>query len=84
MQEKQISMVILAGGASSRMGRDKSDITIERKTFLEMQIEKEKNLESAISFCLAITVKRNINILLYRTDSREKTLWEDWWDVFKN
>lgn len=84
MQEKQISMVILAGGASSRMGRDKSDITIERKTFLEMQIEKEKNLESAISFCLVITVKRNINILLYRTDSREKTLWEDWWDVFKN
>lgn len=44
MQEKQISMVILAGGASSRMGRDKSDITIERKTFLEMQIEKEKKL----------------------------------------
>ena len=44
MQEKQISMVVLAGGASSRMGRDKSDLTIEGKTFLEMQIEKGKTL----------------------------------------
>ena len=44
MQEKQISMVVLAGGASSRMGRDKSDLTIEGKTFLEMQIEKGKKL----------------------------------------
>ena len=33
MQEKQISMVVLAGGASSRMGRDKSDLIIEGKTF---------------------------------------------------
>ena len=44
MQEKQISMVVLAGGASSRMGRDKSDLIIEGKTFLEMQIEKGKKL----------------------------------------
>ncbi|RHO88130.1 molybdenum cofactor guanylyltransferase [Ruminococcus sp. AF41-9] len=44
MQEKQISMVVLAGGASSRMGRDKSDLTIEGKTFLEMQIEKGRKL----------------------------------------
>ena len=37
-------MVVLAGGASSRMGRDKSDLTIEGKTFLEMQIEKGRKL----------------------------------------
>lgn len=37
-------MVVLAGGASNRMGRDKSDLTIEGKTFLEMQIEKGKKL----------------------------------------
>ena len=40
MRKKEISMIILAGGASSRMGRDKSDLTIDGKTFLEMQIEK--------------------------------------------
>ena len=37
-------MVVLAGGASSRMGRDKSDLTIDGKTFLEMQIEKGEKL----------------------------------------
>ena len=45
MRKKEISMIILAGGASSRMGRDKSDLTIEGKTFLEMQIEKGEQLE---------------------------------------
>lgn len=49
MRKKEISMIILAGGASSRMGRDKSDLTIDGKTFLEMQIEKGKSLESVIS-----------------------------------
>lgn len=44
MRKKEISMIILAGGASSRMGRDKSDLTIDGKTFLEMQIEKGKKL----------------------------------------
>ena len=29
MRKKEISMIILAGGASSRMGRDKSDLTID-------------------------------------------------------
>ena len=37
---QKISMIILAGGASRRMGRDKSDLMIDGKTFLEMQIEK--------------------------------------------
>lgn len=41
---EDISMVILAGGSSSRMGRDKSDLIIEGKTFLEMQIEKGRKL----------------------------------------
>lgn len=44
MRKKEISMIILAGGASSRMGRDKSDLTIDGKTFLEMQIEKGEKL----------------------------------------
>lgn len=37
-------MIILAGGASRRMGRDKSDLMIDGKTFLEMQIEKGEKL----------------------------------------
>ena len=74
MQEKQISMVVLAGGASSRMGRDKSDLTIEGKTFLEMQIEKGRKL--------GINDKRNMNILLYQIASRGKVRWEDWKHVF--
>ena len=45
MRKKEISMIILAGGASSRMGRDKSDLTIDGKTFLEVQIEKGEQLE---------------------------------------
>ena len=49
MRKKEISMIILAGGASSRMGRDKSDLTIDGKTFLEMQIEKGEKLDSPIS-----------------------------------
>ena len=46
-QAENISMVILVGGASSRMGQDKADLTIDGKdgkTFLEMQIEKGKKL----------------------------------------
>lgn len=74
MRKKEISMIILAGGASSRMGRDKSDLTIDGKTFLEMQIERGKSLESVIFFCLAIMVKININIPLYQTASRERSV----------
>ncbi|MDO5538626.1 MAG: molybdenum cofactor guanylyltransferase [Eubacteriales bacterium] len=39
-RQQKLSMVILAGGASSRMGKDKSDLPICGKTFLEIQIEK--------------------------------------------
>lgn len=37
---EKISMVVLAGGASSRMGRDKCDLMIGDQTFLETQIDK--------------------------------------------
>ena len=82
MRKKEVSMIILAGGASSRMGRDKSDLTIDGKTFLEMQIEKGEKLGIMIFFCLAIMVKININIPLYQTASREKVRWEGWKPVF--
>ncbi|MBC5659413.1 molybdenum cofactor guanylyltransferase [Anaerosacchariphilus sp. NSJ-68] len=39
-----VSMVVLAGGKSSRMGRDKCDLKIEKSTFLEWQIEKGRKL----------------------------------------
>lgn len=38
------SMIILAGGKSSRMGRDKSELLLDGKTFLELQIEKGNSL----------------------------------------
>lgn len=39
-----ISMVVLAGGASSRMGTDKSDLVWQGRTFLELQMEKGRQL----------------------------------------
>ncbi len=41
---EEVSMVILAGGKSSRMGSDKSDLLLGEKTFLEIQIEKGRAL----------------------------------------
>ena len=41
---QEFTMIILAGGASSRMGREKSALTLNGKTFLEIQIEKGKQL----------------------------------------
>lgn len=38
------SMVVLAGGKSSRMGTDKADLCLHGQTFLELQIEKGKKL----------------------------------------
>lgn len=40
----KLSMVVLAGGMSSRMGRDKADLSYEGRTFLERQIEKGRKL----------------------------------------
>ena len=44
MRKKEISMIILAGGASSRIGREKTGLKIGGKTFLEIQIEKGEKL----------------------------------------
>lgn len=41
---KALSLVVLAGGRSSRMGLDKSDLIYRNRTFLEIQIEKGKQL----------------------------------------
>lgn len=40
----QISLILLAGGMSSRMGRDKADLLYESQTFLTIQIEKGRRL----------------------------------------
>lgn len=40
----QFSMIILAGGKSLRMGTDKADLILGEKTFLQIQIEKGKQL----------------------------------------
>lgn len=42
--QTSLSMVVLAGGLSSRMGRDKADLNYRGRTFLENQIEKGKRL----------------------------------------
>lgn len=41
---QEFTLVILAGGASSRMGREKSDLLLDGHTFLETQIEKGRQL----------------------------------------
>lgn len=38
------SMIILSGGKSSRMGRDKAELLYRGKTFLEIQMEKGRQL----------------------------------------
>lgn len=43
-KEMRMSMVVLAGGKSSRMGTDKSDLLLGGNTFLEYQIEKGRQL----------------------------------------
>ena len=44
MAETKLAMIVLAGGASSRMGREKSDLLLNGRTFLETQIAKGKQL----------------------------------------
>lgn len=39
-----LSMIILAGGRSSRMGTDKADLLFQGQTFLEVQIQKGRQL----------------------------------------
>ncbi len=42
--QKQLSLVVLAGGRSSRMGTDKSDLIYRNQTFLEIQVKKGRQL----------------------------------------
>lgn len=42
--ETKLAMIVLAGGASSRMGREKSNLLLNGRTFLETQIAKGKQL----------------------------------------
>lgn len=44
MAENKLAMIVLAGGASSRMGKEKSDLKFDGKSFLEIQIQKGKDL----------------------------------------
>ena len=44
MAEMKLAMIVLAGGASSRMGREKSDLLLNGRTFLETQIAKGRQL----------------------------------------
>ena len=44
MLGEHFSMIVLAGGKSSRMGTDKADLTIGERTFLQIQIEKGRRL----------------------------------------
>ena len=39
-----LSMIVLAGGRSSRMGTDKSDLLYREQTFLNIQIQKGRQL----------------------------------------
>ena len=41
---ENFSMIVLAGGKSSRMGTDKADLRIGERTFLQIQIEKGRRL----------------------------------------
>ena len=45
MDMADTAMIILAGGASSRMGQDKCDLRFNGLTFLETQIRKGQQLE---------------------------------------
>ena len=44
MGENKLAMIVLAGGASSRMGKEKSDLKLDGKPFLEIQIQKGRDL----------------------------------------
>ena len=41
---EDFTLVVLAGGASSRMGKEKSDLILDGQTFLETQIRKGRQL----------------------------------------
>jgi molybdopterin-guanine dinucleotide biosynthesis protein A len=60
----EISCVVLAGGKSTRMGRDKRELMIGRKSFLEIAVEKAKKISSDV-------------VLSFGDESQEKMDFED-------
>ena len=44
MKAGQISAMVLAGGYSTRMGRDKAALALDGRTFLEIQVDKLRTL----------------------------------------
>ena len=44
MGENKLALIVLAGGARSRMGKEKSDLKLDGKSFLEIQIQKGREL----------------------------------------
>ena len=45
MNMQNVSMIVLAGGESSRMGTDKSDLIYKGRSFLEIQADKAQALQ---------------------------------------
>lgn len=45
LRTRRISMIVLAGGKSRRMGMNKSDLILRGRSFLEIQAEKAKELD---------------------------------------
>ena len=41
-RQAQYSLLLLAGGKSTRMGKNKAELTYDGKTFLELLLEEEK------------------------------------------
>ena len=82
MRKKEISMIILAGGASSRMGRDKSDLTIDGKTFLEMQIEKGEKLGISDILLSGYHGENKYKYPIIPDRFPGKVRWEGWKPVF--
>ena len=44
MKAKEISGIVLAGGAGKRMGTDKSELTLGGKTLMEIQVQKLRQI----------------------------------------
>lgn len=67
MAEPKITGIVLAGGKSSRMGSDKSNMVLNGKTFIEYSIEALKPL------CEKVVISSNNNIY----DYTECEVWHD-------
>lgn len=73
----QMSMILLAGGLSSRMGSDKADLCWNGKTFLEHQIEKGKRLGITD---IVVSGYREYGVIFrwLQIDMNKRGRWEEW------